>query len=1120
MLNLIYGISDSPKREYLNNLISEAIDAGKKAVLIVPEQSAFERERDYTLSAGAVKANKLIVTGFSRMIRTLLDDTGLRMKTQADDAAKNVLMSLACDEVAGELSIYKTHSKRPGLVAGLLTEYGEIRRAGLTVKDTADTAALLPDGSLKIKLTELSAIFAAYEALLCKDFSNDDDNIPATTEYLKNHRFFEGWAVFIDDFRGVTGVQLQLIEQIIAQADEVYVSVKAEKGLSEEGSDAFDHSRKFISSLKLAARRQDVAVKALPETPFEEHDPVKEALRKNFYAVNQEKYNDETDRIVICSAGDKYEECRLVAVMIKQLLENEGLRCRDIAVIERGDEYLMPMTTALRRYGIPVFRDRSAPMTGFPVSSMLLRAVKIAAGGADTEDILAYIKCGMTGLTDGQLAALESYVYVWQLDSAKDWEKEFTQSPDGFSNKTDEKTLERLRKINESRSAVISPIVTLRNRLYHAEDGKESCLALWNFLEETKASSHFLRYAKKLNDAGDKEGALLMSDVWDKLMNVLDALSKAISDRRVDAKRLAELLEIMLTSTTVGKIPVGIDEITIGKADRIRLIRQKAVFLVGVNKNVFPADITNSGLFTINEKKSLEENGFVLESTPESAFDEERLVTYSAVTSAAEKLIISYSMRRLTGEALEPSEIVDEIAEIFTNCKKLSTESFPVTERIGSPFTVFTEYAAACSKNDEKTAALKAYCEENPATAGFVPAVDRAVKRLPVSFESSEIATELFGETMTISASKAESYNECPFNYFIRYGLGIKPDEIARVDNRIRGNMIHEVLELLLKKFSKQEFLALTPDELKQEATELSEQYITDWMGGRDGKDATTLRAFDNAEFVIYDIVARMQNEFANSGFEFSDMELSIGEKDDDDAKPYEIPLEDGGMIKIIGKVDRIDRYHAENGEYIRIVDYKSGSKDFKLGELLTGHNLQMPIYLYSVLRGSEKYKDCLPAGFLYLPAKADDNETNDLLDRSADEESVTARRLELGKMFGVVVEDPEIIEASNPGMIKNLKINKNGNYSDGTLSPKALRGLEKQVSSTIADIGMRLHRGEIEALPHNSGSDSKSSKKLPCQYCKYGSICLREDDDETRKTDIPKPADTEEILKTLAEED
>jgi ATP-dependent helicase/DNAse subunit B len=73
------------------------------------------------------------------------------------------------------------------------------------------------------------------------------------------------------------------------------------------------------------------------------------------------------------------------------------------------------------------------------------------------------------------------------------------------------------------------------------------------------------------------------------------------------------------------------------------------------------------------------------------------------------------------------------------------------------------------------------------------------------------------------------------------------------------------------------------------------------------------------------------------------------------------IDLGDGCTLYISGQIDRVDVYKKDGVSYIKIIDYKTGKKVFRLKDIRCGFNLQMLLYLASVLAcGKEKYGDKL----------------------------------------------------------------------------------------------------------------------------------------------------------------
>ena len=148
--------------------------------------------------------------------------------------------------------------------------------------------------------------------------------------------------------------------------------------------------------------------------------------------------------------------------------------------------------------------------------------------------------------------------------------------------------------------------------------------------------------------------------------------------------------------------------------------------------------------------------------------------------------------------------------------------------------------------------------------------------------------------------------------------------------------------------------------------------------------------------------------EFKESDFTPVEFEAKISPYSD--IKPYTLTLSDGSTVRIEGAVDRIDMLEKDGERYIRVVDYKSGSKDFKSEDVEHGLNMQMLLYLFAICdENSGKYANSLPAGILYMPV-------GDRYDDETDDASLEKERLKKHRMHGLVLDDEEIVRAMEKG--------------------------------------------------------------------------------------------------------
>ena len=117
-------------------------------------------------------------------------------------------------------------------------------------------------------------------------------------------------------------------------------------------------------------------------------------------------------------------------------------------------------------------------------------------------------------------------------------------------------------------------------------------------------------------------------------------------------------------------------------------------------------------------------------------------------------------------------------------------------------------------------------------------------------------------------------------------------------------------------------------------------------------------------------LLCYLRDEQNQSQFKPVACELKIGRGED--AVPGQVyRLSDGRTVQLVGTVDRADEWIEDDGtRWVRVVDYKTGSKKLDLKEVYCGLDCQMLLYLFSLTRDSGgRFTGAQPAGVLYLLA-------------------------------------------------------------------------------------------------------------------------------------------------------
>ena len=119
--------------------------------------------------------------------------------------------------------------------------------------------------------------------------------------------------------------------------------------------------------------------------------------------------------------------------------------------------------------------------------------------------------------------------------------------------------------------------------------------------------------------------------------------------------------------------------------------------------------------------------------------------------------------------------------------------------------------------------------------------------------------------------------------------------------------------------------------------------------------------------------------------------------------------LPDGEEVVLTGIIDRIDILKTQDKDYIRIIDYKSGNKDFRLSDIYYGLQLQLILYLSIIWEKGIKgvAEDIEPAGVFYF--KLDEP----LIRTKGKEENKDIEKeiMKELKMKGLILADTNIIK-------------------------------------------------------------------------------------------------------------
>ncbi len=682
---------------------------------------------------------------------------------------------------------------------------------------------------------------------------------------------------------------------------------------------------------------------------------------------------------------------------------------------------------------------------------------------------------------------LENYTFLWNL-SGKKWREEWTDSPAGFTESPKPGDAALLAELNRCRRAVVAPLEHFAERTADT-DGEGMAEAVFRLLEELHAAENLKRFAGRLSGEGNPALAERELRVWDLLMKILDQTALVLEKAKVTAARYAELLRLVIRSSRIASIPQGLDEVTVGAANRSRPEGPKVVFLIGCVQGEFPMSAGAGGLISDRERHELIGMGLNLNDTGEGAAVQERFLAYSSMSAASDRLFLSYPVSDAEGKANSPSSIVTETRAVLPKVK-IWSELFLEQSYFASAQGPALELAAQRWNTDDSLSSTLKELLRRRGLGKELSSLASASERRPLEFRDPSKAAGLFGRDLSVSATQIEKYHLCRFQYFCRYGVDAKERRTAELDALEYGSLMHYLLQRLFQEVGNVPVLQMSGAALHSVILKFLREYVETRFGGLANRTPRFAYLISRLADSAQAVARRIAEELAQSAFEPVDFELPIGGS----IPSLEIPLPDGGKVVIDGKIDRVDLMEREGIRYLRVVDYKTGQKEFRISDVLYGMNLQMLIYLAALCEnGKRRYGTTRPAGVLYMPA----NRPSPAAERGIGREKLEKVCRKQLRMDGLILNDAKVVEGMEPdGKGTFLPVTLKGGVPSGAghlITERELRQVFRYIRSLIADMAAGLKAGKIAAVPLSGGYDA-------CAWCPYAAVCGHERDDPERE--------------------
>lgn len=1065
MLNILYGENVHACDEYAEKIIKQNAENNVLSYVLVPEQFSLSAEKHF-LKAFGVKAQAHIkVITFSRLCNMIVSKLGpLRLK-YVDGAGKQIIAAKTIRALSKKAGSLSAAMKKRGFSSVVVDLVSEFKRYGVTPEKLLSASEEIEDLDLSQKLKDLYTLYLTYDKFLNEHLSDAEDNLLMLYPKIPKCDFLNG-CLFIRQFRSFTPVELSAIGELMKKQD-VYVSLCCDS--LEKSSYLYSITADTAKGLKELAEKLNIDFDATRIFPEEESVSEVSYLQKNYFANRPRPWDKAPDCIKVFETINKYREIEGAADYILRTCREENRKFSDFLILSGDtDSYKRIMPAIFESRGINVFLDSKRSLLSNPLCDMLCSALDILANGVSSERVIKLIKSGLCDISLPECDIFENYILAVNPSYAMWDSKDWSFCPSGYN----------IGEIMSIRDRSLAFYTCLKSKIQGKSTSKELCDALLSALSDCKVSDKIEDICKTFTDSDMGYLADEYRQVWNTVISVVSQISTLMDDEPISRADFFDLFRSACSGISVGVSPQYQDSVFFSSVDSFRSDGSPVVIILGATDGVFPKSHSSEGLISDSEREYLNDKGLRLAPGGEYRQREGQLLINSVLSVACEKLVFFYAAFDDGGSPLNPSPVITRIKnKLFPYLETKKLDDFPLCGAEGK--SALFEYLAVALANakgnkDALTHSEKVLFDRFSQDEEYKNILFDLVEKIhnPRPEKLSEKAIDaIYEKPLSLSASRLERFNSCPFSYFLSYGLDASEREISSIEPRSMGNIQHETLYRYFSelKDSDADYSQITEDECFEKIRETVD------IVAREENEAL----YESSHYYKY-IISRMQAicgrtaweviRFYQSGeFRPIGYELSVGKNGDFPA--FDVKDEKGEVVAHIrGYIDRADIAYVDGKPYISVVDYKSSEKRLDPGCVEDGVTIQ-PL-LYSDILCKEM--GASPGAMLYM------HMTDPLVKLKTTQDAVTEEAIEKErrkdlKYTGWIADNPQV--KSKFTSDKNLKLPTS--VDEDTLKEQ-LSATEEKIRETVDEIS----NGNIKPMP------CSSSTVPPCTYCIFKSSC------------------------------
>lgn len=916
-INIIAGKCNEQNDKKIFELLKNR-DKTKEHIIIAPDRSLFEIERRLFDELNESCFFDVSVMSLTKLSKKIVTKTTKNILTKQSGVA---LVKKLLIENKSELKSFGKACEYLGFAECLFETICLLKSCNISCSDMVVT----DDNTYEnLKQKDIKLIYSKYEEFLKNDYTDSFNQLKVFADAI-THDFAKDICFYFIEFDDYTALMQLIIGKLARHSNKFYITCTYSADSNNQNIYTNKVYYDLIDLFKFEGLHCNIN-KLISN----------DVVVNNLLGYNVVKSENKNDRFEIINFENVEDEISYAIMNIYKLVQTRDINFGDICVVLPSMQtYKNRLKKELLAYNIPYYFDESE-MLG---DQCLIRTINdicvLINSNFSASDLSHVLKNELLAFDKNNVLIYDKFLKATGRHGTYCFE---------YLDLNDEKILDFICKV-KSWISIAKKESTVSDYLSNI------IMPIYDYL-----SANFDIITTQMTDLEVRT----FNQTSTKFLNCVKDYESVFGDNIINFDDFLETMFSYFESTNISLPPITSNTLFIADFESSYITNYKYLYILGNVEGKLPSYKMDNGLVTDDEIARLP-NAKQINPTIKLINARKLFKLFDMVMRPTNKVILTYALNSLEGK-LYPNNLIKSLTTIFD--MDILNGSYVLDLINNSLDKIDVTNLALNNLNKSRMLDNVLLLNKNWKVYSTYPNYREMLNLMVKKLGSEDIIKLLNNNTSvqenikltsanmfknnTTSVSQIETYYQCPYKHFCRYGLRLNNFETSTLKPNDIGTIIHRVLKItmpdmlrcsdidkILKRADEVTLYVLGFEEYKYILDNPSNSYTIKSLRKEIGRIVSGI--IDELRCSSY----KPQKEYLEYGFESGEL-TSRG-------------------IKIKGSIDRIDTW----GDRFIIIDYKTGDSSFdNYSQVSSGKKLQLLVYA-KAFANKTKLK---PGGAFYLP--------------------------------------------------------------------------------------------------------------------------------------------------------